>query len=132
MRLHHPFQTGWTESLQFIQQYMGLYTLSNVLLQEFMLIINRFLAEIKKCRNRGWSYWLTKFTYREWKYYWLTKCINKNHNGWLYTFHTCNHLYITLVASSPIPTSWFLQENLLLIINSCNNTHLVCASFSEV
>ena len=22
---------------------------------------------------------LAKFTYKEWEYYWLTKCINKNH-----------------------------------------------------
>ena len=43
----------------------------------------RFLTEIKKISYRnqkdvgmdGWSYWQTKFTYKEWKYYWLTKCI---------------------------------------------------------
>ena len=55
-------------------------------------VLKRFLAEIKNmytCRDAwGWSYWLKKFTYKEWKYYWLTKFINKNHNVNGYTFHT--------------------------------------------
>ena len=39
-------------------------------------------------KTYGIRYWLTKFTYKEWKYYWLTKCINKNCNVNGYTFHT--------------------------------------------
>ena len=27
------------------------------------------------------------FTYKEWRYYWLTKCIKKNHNVWLCVSH---------------------------------------------
>ena len=44
----------------------------------------------KRCLSRnqkdvgmgGWSFeiWLMKFIYREWTYYWLTKCMNKNHS----------------------------------------------------
>ena len=52
----------------------------------------------------GWSYLLTKFTYKEWQYliYWLTKYMNKNRNVnngiTIPLFHTTiishNHPYI--------------------------------------
>ena len=62
------------------------------------ILLKYFLQKSKICRDGGWSYIyrLTKFTYKEWKfmYYWLTKCINKNHNVWLYMFHTCNHAFL--------------------------------------
>ena len=29
------------------------------------------LQKSKRCRDGGWSYWLTKFTYKEWRYHWL-------------------------------------------------------------
>ena len=50
-------------------------------------LLKDFLQKSKRCRDGRWSYWLTKFTYKEWRYYWLTKCINKNHNVWLYVSH---------------------------------------------
>ena len=61
-------------------------------------LLKDFLQKSKRCRDRGWSYWLTKFTYKEWKYYWLTKCINKNHNVWLYISHMQPSLGIVAVA----------------------------------
>ena len=73
----------------------------------------------------GWSYFLTKFTYKEWQYYWLTKCMNKNHDINGYALHNqpyiardgcvkCSHLRFgscscTLSASNiAIPCLWTL------------------------
>ena len=77
------------------------------------------------CRNQknvgmgGWSYWQTKFTYKEWKYYWLTKCINKNHSVNGYVSH--NHPYIsssetTIVLSGEDWGGWHPTASLLSLL----------------
>ena len=68
------------------------------------------------CRNQkdvgmcGRSYWQRKFTYKEWKYHWLTKCINKNHNVYGYVSH--NRPYISSSETTIVRTWWGRRRGL--------------------